>query len=152
MGRRQAEAWHCCEIPMDFRFSLGIFGRCLGSSWRVPVRLEEAGSDSFYCCPCSRPLESMVIFFFSFVFKNQKSYPRGHLSFLAHPVLVFGISNGMLQSSGPVLQMSRARTCGDDSFQVCMCHLIGPTCLVSGQMLLLLAYIPMLLCTAHHML
>lgn len=91
-------------------------------------------------------------FFFSFVFKNQKSYPRGHQSFLAHPVLVFGISNGMLQSSGPVLQMSRARTCGDDSFQVCMCHLIGPTCLVSGQMLLLLAYIPMLLYTAHHML
>lgn len=41
MGRRQAEAWHRCEIPMDFRFSLGIFGRCLGSSWRVPVRLEE---------------------------------------------------------------------------------------------------------------
>lgn len=33
-----------------------------------------------------------------------------------------------------------------------MCHLIGPTCLVSGQMLLLLAYIPMLLYTAHHML
>lgn len=41
MGRRQAEAWPCCEILMDFRFSLGIFGRCLRSSWRVLVRLEE---------------------------------------------------------------------------------------------------------------